>query len=275
LETDPSTGKAIAVKHVFYTADRVGFLRKLEVLATLHHPNVLHIVGWALPHSSHSAQIHIEYAPNGSLGRLLAKIAPSADRPSFWSPTGIGIVICGIVMGMRYVHSCGLIHGDLKPANILLNEKGYPLISGFDSARFISDDGSQAPATGTVRYAAPEQFFEDVRLTPKVDIFSFGLILYEVLVASPVFSSLETPFAVIRRLRARAFPEVPAHCGSLMQDLIGRCWEANPGARPSFHDILCLFQRHQFNILPNADADKIQDFCEAILEWERRSGIPQ
>jgi serine/threonine protein kinase len=275
LEEDPKTGKLIAVKHISFGREKAELIREISSLAQLNHPNVLRIFGWTFANSSHSAEIQTEYAPNGSLDRLLGNLGAGETRPSFWNPTGIGIVICGIVVGMRYVHSRGLIHGDLKPANILLNEKGHPLICDFGSSRFESDAATPLPDTGTVCYAAPEQYLEGAALTSKVDIFSFGLLLYEVLVGSPVFSSSDPPFTVIRRLRTRDLPTVPPRLGPLMQDLIGRCWEPNPESRPSFHDILCLFRDHQFKILQSAAASDIQGFCEAILEWERRSGIRQ
>jgi serine/threonine protein kinase len=175
---------------------------------------------------------------------------------------------------MRYIHLSGIVHRDLNPSNILLNDKWYPLIADFGSSHFQSQDATPLPGCGTVRYAAPEQYEADSVPTPKIDVFSFGLILYELLVGSPVFSASETPFDVIRRLQRRERPEVPASCGSIMQDLIVRCWKQNPEERPTFHQILWEFQCHGFNILPNADGNEIGDFCHAILDWERKAGIP-
>jgi serine/threonine protein kinase len=265
----------VVVKHLRFSREKTDLIREVVSLAQLNHPNVLRILGWTFADSSHNAEIQTEFAPNGSLDRLLTKIGQGQVPPSFWDRTGIGIVICGIVLGMRYVHIRGIIHGDLKPGNILLNEKGHPLICDFGSSRFESDDATPLPDTGTVCYAAPEQYLEDAVLTSKIDVFSFGLILYEVLVGCPVFRSSDPPFNVIRRLRAGDLPPVPPRCGSFMQDLIVRCWETNPESRPSFHDILCLIRSHRFNILPSATASEIECFCEAIMEWERRSGIPQ
>jgi serine/threonine protein kinase len=253
--------------------EKTELIREVESLAKLNHPNVLRIIGWTFPDNSHRGQIQTEYAPNGSLDRLLLDIREGEVRPSFWNAIRIGIVICGIVLGMRYIHKSGVIHGDLKPGNIVLNDKRYPLICDFGSSRFASDDATPPPATGTVWYAAPEQYSETAILTSKIDVFSFGLILYEIFFGCPVFSSSDSPFTVIQRLRSGDLPEVPSECGEIMQKLIRQCWETNPANRPSFDKILGLFRSHRFDILPNANATDIEAFCEAIIEWERRSHI--
>jgi serine/threonine protein kinase len=242
-------------------------------LAKLNHPNVLRIVGWRLPDQSDNGQIDTEYAPHGSLTDLLRSIH-QGEVPPFGNPTGIGIMICGIVLGMRYVHFSGIINGDLQPSNILLNEKGYPLITDFRSSRFESDDATPI-AGGTFYYAAPEQFDEGAVLTRKTDVFTFRLILYELLVGEPVFSLSESRVDVIRRLQARALPAVPESCGSFMGSLVRRCWLPNPEDRPSFKEILSDMQDRGFAILRNAVSTDMEDFCEAILAWERGAGIWQ
>jgi abelson tyrosine-protein kinase 1/abelson tyrosine-protein kinase 2 len=274
LEMDPKTGKLVAVKHIRFGSERSIFIREVETLARLNHPNVLRILGWAFPDSSHCAQILTEYAPNGSIDQLFGD-SRQGRAHRFSSPTHIGIIICGIVLGMRYVHLSGVIHGDLKPSNILLNEKGHPLICDFGSSRLQSDDATPSHEFGTVQYAAPEQFFEDSVATPSIDVFTFGLILYELLTGSPVFSPLEPPFEVIRRFRRWDLPVLPAACGSLMQDLIRRCWCVEPEGRPPFHQILWEFRCCNFDILPNIASSEVRDFCEAIMEWEERAGIPR
>jgi serine/threonine protein kinase len=262
------------VKHIGSPTDPVVFAREVKFLAQLNHRCVLRILGWTLPDGSQTAQIHTEYAANGSLNRLLADVKNGIIRP-FWSATGLGIMICGIVLGMRYIHSRSIIHQDLKPANILLNGEGHPLIGDFGASRLEREDAAETSHCATAYYAAPEMFEEGGGPTLNSDVFSFGLLAYEMIVGSPVFPVSHGPLSVIGRLRARELPPIPLKCGPLMQDVIFRCWSMKPNDRPSFGEILAQFQVHDFAILPNADAGAIRDYFAAIREWERKAGIPQ
>jgi serine/threonine protein kinase len=270
LETDSANGQKVAVKYIFPTLfDQQTFLREIEALTKLHHPCVLSILGYVLPSGQQSAEIHTEFAESGSLAAVM-KRAKSGSIPGFWNPTGKGIIISGVVLGMIYVHSEKYIHRDLKPMNIMINGKGRALIGDFGASRYEDNESTQTPGseTGTVHYAAPELFQETIPYTNKVDVFSFGSILYEILVGSPVFDPDEPPFPVMRVILAGEMPPVPDSCGKYMQQLITRCWSKEPESRPSFPDIFEDFRAHNFAIFPDADGHMIRDYVCGILAWE-------
>jgi serine/threonine protein kinase len=273
LELDPKTGKEIAVKHLSLSCDKMVFIREIESLANLNHPFVVHLISWAFPQGGIGGEIHMEYAVHGSLEDVLSKVR-TGNRPKFWDATGIGIFICGMVLGMRFVHSRKIIHRDLKPSNILVNERGLPLISDFGISRCEKDDGTPTPGadTGTVRYAAPELFEQDSPLTTKSDVFTFGLILYELLTCHPVFSPSIPAFDVIRRHRSNDFPVIPCDCGAVMEELIRGCWSVNLETRPSFNEMFSSLERCNFRILPNVDETGINEFCLGIQAWEESAG---
>jgi serine/threonine protein kinase len=137
----------------------------------------------------------------------------------------------------------------------------------------VGDDGTPSGGVGTLQYAAPEMYQDEVPWTTKCDVFSFGLVLYEILTKKPVFHPSELPLPIIRRLRTRDLPDLPLEHGPLMQDLIRKCWESDPEKRPSFHEIFTGFKAANFGILPSADRIRIGEFCTAVLEWERKAGI--
>jgi serine/threonine protein kinase len=198
--------------------------------------------------------------------KLLKKVR-SHSIPRFWDPTGIGIVICGIVLGMRYVHSKGFIHRDLKPSTILINELGYAMISDFGTTRSEYDDRTWTSDTGSVHYAAPEMYREG-EITRKADVFSFGLIAYELLVGRPVFHYSEMPFPIMRKVLNGEMPVIPGCVGKVIQSLITRCWSKRPDDRPSFDDIVDEFEREHFNVFPGAASRKIFEYVRSVLDWE-------
>jgi serine/threonine protein kinase len=174
-------------------------------------------------------------------------------------------------MGMRYVHAQDILHRDLKPSNILLDKDWRAKISDFGLSRPISADGPPTENTGTVCYAAPEQLSPNSPHTTKTDVFSFGLVLYEIISGAPVFARDEPWMNIVRRLRSRQFPVVLETFGSLMQSLIPRCWSNDPQNRPSFQDILTEFQAADFRILPSVDQDLLKKSVDEVLEWEARN----
>jgi serine/threonine protein kinase len=156
---------------------------------------------------------------------------------------------------MRYVHWCRVVHRDLKPGNFFLNENGHALFGDFGSSRIDCDDGTPTGGCecGTVHYAAPELFQERTSGTE----------------ASEVFCSSLPPLEVVRRRLAGWMPCIPAICGHVTSDLIARCWSHAPHDRPSFQEILTLFQTRKFRVFPTAFAAGISKYCQGILEWEQ------
>jgi serine/threonine protein kinase len=273
LIQDPVTHQSIAVKYFSGpNPDSLQFVREFEMLSALKHRCVLRIVHWSFPAGSVDAEIHTEYAEQGSLADVLRRRARQTER-FFCTPTRFAIAICDIVIGMRYVHSKGIVHRDLKPSNVLIRRNGRALIGDFGSSRFTRDDATQTGESGTPHYAAPEQFQEHAELTPKIDVWSFGLILYEIVSGSAVFPSSLQPREVARQIRARYRPPVPRTGGDHMGDLIERCWSQDPLDRPSFADILREFQSRQFAILPSTNIDEVRDAVEEVLQWESKAGV--
>jgi serine/threonine protein kinase len=273
MARDPETQDKFAVKSFSGAVAESDFLREVEALSRLNHPCILGIRGWTPPENSKKAQIHTEFAENRSQKDVLERVK-CGDIPSFWNPTGIGILICGVVLGMRYVHSQGIIHRNLTPSNILVNGKGHVWINGFSCCHFANDNDWTPPEVGPVHYSAPEMWDEDSIPVSTGDVFAFGSILYELLVGQPVFRPSELRLSVLRGLRSYVWPSIPTPCGTLMQELIPQCWKRNPDDRPSFEDITCLFESRGFALVPGCNPLKIREFCESVLKWESLMRVP-
>jgi hypothetical protein len=270
LVRDPDTGRLIVIKYFSGSnLDKGNFIQELESLTKLNHPCVLRIIRCVFPKAPRCAELHTEYAERGSLSDVLnVRRATARTENQFWTATRMGIVVCDIVLGMRFVHFREIIHRDLKPSNIFIRENGRALIGDFGSSRFTNDDGTLTGESGTVHYAAPELFQEHAELTGKVDVWGFGMILYEIVSGFPVFATSLSPFDVIRQIRCHYRPIIPMECGGYMEGLIGRCWSDDPSLRPSFEEILREFQDREFAILPGVDCAAIRGAVEGVLTWE-------
>jgi serine/threonine protein kinase len=242
-------------------------MREAETLTKLNHPCIVRIHHFLLPSESEPAEIHMEYASNGSLDRIFNLVRQGA-KPHFWTPTGIGIIICGIVLGMRFMHAHDYIHQDLKPANILIDVNGRTLLADFGTSRCKAVDHTPTHDTGTPHYAAPELFEEDSR-TEKVDVFSFGLILFEILVGYAVFAKSLMPAEIIRSHKKGERPIVPGTLDPVMKTLIEQCWSPNPTNRPSFNDILESIESNGFRIIREADATTVRLYVRGVRDWEQ------
>jgi serine/threonine protein kinase len=147
-----------------------------------------------------------------------------------------------------------------------MNERHHVLIGDFGSSRFQADSAIPTREAATIEYAAPEQYEETATPTPKSDVFSFGRILYELLVRSPVFSPSQSRFDVVRCLCKRERRKVLDSCRFFLQDVIRRCWAHDPDARTTLDQIRCDFRHYNFDIVPKAAPNEIQDYSDGILD---------
>ena len=118
----------------------------------------------------------MDYAQNGTLSNVLK------TQPKEWNATKKLINIYGIVLGMKYLHEHNILHRDLKPDNVLLDENYYPKITDFGVSRMFDWNLTQKKTRsfeGTPLYMAPE-IFEDAYYSFKADTYSFSIILYEI-----------------------------------------------------------------------------------------------
>jgi hypothetical protein len=271
LESDPITKRQFAVKHIARRKDANSFAREVKFLVKLRHPCIVRILGWSQPTDAQNGEIHMEYAANRSLSRLLSR----HPNIAFEDPTRAGIIICDIVLGMRYVHSQGIVHRDLKPLNILLDRDFRAKICDFGISRMM-DDTEDIPTgrTCTLNYSAPEQLGDDFRPTTNTDVFVFGLVLYEIVTGVPVFAPDLAPLQILEGHRRNDRPGIPPGCGALMQGIIRDCWSPAPERRPSFHRIFQTIASDNFKILPNANCFEIKEAVSTVLAWEQNRKRP-
>jgi serine/threonine protein kinase len=151
---------------------------EIEKLMNVTHPCIAAPFGFVLPTASKQLKIARLYTRNGLLNDVLS------TRPLWWTPTAKAIAIAGIVLGMEFLHSLALIHGGLKPSNVLFDEYHRIRIADFGRSRLDLRE-SAATARGVAsEFEAPEMRSGE-ECTAKIDVFSFALILFEIVVGFP------------------------------------------------------------------------------------------
>src|SRR5438046_3071437 len=206
----------------------VRFRREAEAVASLDHPNILpiHEVSESeegLPFFS------MKYAEGGSL-----RTAAPALRAK---PRECVRLMAKVARAIAYAHGKGVLHRDLQPGNILLDENGEPMVSDFGLAKWLnetSDLTRTLETLGTPGYIAPEQAeCRTVDLTGAADIYSLGAILFYLLTGRPPFVGPNV-LHVIHQATATPAPRLRSLAPSLDRDLetiVGRCLESDPRAR--------------------------------------------
>jgi TPR repeat protein len=248
----------------------LSFTREVKLLATLKHPCILPIRGFAVATVNSHAKIATDFMPNGSLEDVLEKIRKNKRPPEFWSHDCIAIVIMGISLGMRFMHAKEIIHRDLKPANLLLDRIGRVRIGDLGTARMQVTDARMTMQIGTPFYMAPE-VGQDSNYTSKIDVYSFGLILYELMTGQPVFEE-KTPIAtVILKTVTGVRPTIPETIPQEMKELIEACWMVDPDTRPSFATIVEGLKKFRFKFFADVNSAIVSNYVAEVEAGESSS----
>ncbi|OHT12179.1 hypothetical protein TRFO_18190 [Tritrichomonas foetus] len=239
--------------------DKVYFCREVKILSSLNNPFVLSFLGYS---SLVPPFVVTEYIPKGS---LYDAIYHQPGAPSLNS-THKSLIAIGIAYGMISVHKQGVIHRDLKSANILLDDSLLPKIIDFGLSKYNVGSDQLLGSVGTPNWMAPEMF-EDDNYTEKIDVYSYGMILYEMLTEKLPFKGLE-PVRIMMDVFGGQRPIIPQNCPKPLHQLIESCWEQDPTKRPSFEAIYELFISKQV-YFPNTNLNMI----DAMTNYIEKIGI--
>src|SRR6266404_8228518 len=225
--------RTVAVKRVLdYHADSRETLRRFrreaDASASLDHPNVLPI--YEVSESEDGLPFFsMKFAAGGSL----LDAAPTLRN----EPRRSVQLMAKVARAVEYAHGHGVLHRDLKPGNILLDDRGEPLVSDFGLAKWLNtntDLTKSLTAFGTAGYIAPEQAEgASAHLTSAADVYSLGAILFELLSGRLPFLG-DNPLSVIRQASEKPAPKLRSLARSLDRDLetvCARCLERDPKAR--------------------------------------------
>lgn len=240
-------GKTVAVKKI--TTDfrrmplkqREDICRELAILQALEHPNLTMMYGVV---ATHPVQIVMEYCAGGNVFDLLYN-TPEESLTITWSQKlKLG---SDVSEAMAYLHSADppIIHRDLKSLNLLLStpvrRSGDPILvklSDFGMARLSKED-NMTRGRGTANWMSPE-ILSETKYDCKVDVYSFSMVMYEVICQEIPFEEIQDPAAIRDLILQGSRPDlslIPPECPSRLTDLVRRCWDPYPSNRPAFEEI--------------------------------------
>jgi len=182
LAKDPKIGRLVAIKLVRQEFDspeaRQRFAREAQSAGTLRHPHIVTI--FDVDEHDGLPYIAMEYVEGETLGEIVRRKAPYAmTKRLHWIEE-----LCG---GLAYAHRQGVVHRDVKPANLMLDNEGALKILDFGLARREASKFTQTQTIiGTPNYMSPEQIRAG-DVGPGSDIFAVGAVLYEVLAYAEAF----------------------------------------------------------------------------------------
>jgi serine/threonine protein kinase len=160
---------------------------------------------------------------------------------------------------MNYVHAWRMVHRDLNPEKVLIDEGGKGLICDLGLSRVVSPDGKISFSPGTAPYAAPEQLKPTAEgCNEKVYVFSFGWVAWAILKRVPRYNTH----------RRSELGDPSSGFDSLMTQVIYECLSEVPSERPSFFGIFNQFKAADWNILPGVDTEQIKAAVQEVIRLE-------
>ncbi|EOY28224.1 Serine-threonine/tyrosine-protein kinase [Theobroma cacao] len=245
------------------------FNREVTLLSRLHHPNVIKFV--AACRKPPVFCVITEYLSEGSLRAYLHKL----DHKSLPMEKLIAIVL-EVARGMEYIHSQGVIHRDLKPENVLIDQEFHLKIADFGIACEEAYCDLLADDPGTYRWMAPEMI-KKKSYGRKVDVYSFGLILWEMVAGTIPYEDMNPIQAAFAVVNKNLRPVIPHNCPPAMRALIEQCWSLHPEKRPDFWQIVKVLEQFESSLnqdgtLKLVQNPSCQDHKKGLLHWIQKLG---
>ncbi|XP_039160368.1 rust resistance kinase Lr10 [Eucalyptus grandis] len=253
------SGNKVAIKILKQSkADGQDFISEVATIGRIHHVNVVQLIGFCFEGSKQA--LVYDFMSNGSLDKHIF----TNEGDKFLDYRKIYEIALGVVRGIEYLHrGCDMqiLHFDIKPHNILLDQHFTPKVSDFGLARLYPTNHSIVSLTaarGTLGYMAPELFYKDIGgVSHKADVYSFGMLLMEmagrrknIKANAECSSQIYFPLWVYDQISEQEIiemEEVVEEERNVMKKMIIValwCIQLNPNHRPPMSKVLEMLEGH-------------------------------
>lgn len=240
------------------------FLSEARITAQLDHPGIVPVYELGKLETGEPF-----YTMRVIQGSSLARVMRTPEIRKDYSLMRLISILAQVCASVAFAHVRGVVHRDLKPENILVGHYGEVYVTDWGLARMLSQDMSLARSAtregivlGTPGYIAPEQITDAARATPRADMFSLGVILYEMLTARLPFDHTDTHQILLATLLQNPPPphELNPQAPESLSLLCLRCLAKDPASRPG--DVAEIRR-------------ELEEFLEGTRERERQREIAQ
>lgn len=232
---DPLIGRLVAIKlfpkELAHGVARQRFIQEARVVGQLSHASIITLHDMGIDEATQTPYLVMEFLEGQPLDRILDKGSIPLTRACAWAAE--------VAKALGVAHRKGVIHGDVKPANMLITNDGRVKLMDFGMARLASSDTGATPLLGTPAYWCPEQIMgkpQDARS----DMFSLGVVLYEMVTGKRPFDADSLQGICARVLSSTPLP--PSHANSSVpaafDDVVARCLAKDPTVRHATADAL-------------------------------------
>ncbi|XP_030923637.1 mitogen-activated protein kinase kinase kinase NPK1 isoform X1 [Quercus lobata] len=236
------SGELLAVKQVSITTNSASkektqaHIRELEeevkLLKNLSHPNIVRYLGTAREHDS--LNILLEFVPGGSISSLLGKFGSFPESV-------IRMYTKQLLLGLEYLHKNGIMHRDIKGANILVDNKGCIKLADFGASKQVVElatiNGAKS-MKGTPYWMAPEVILQTGH-SFSADIWSVGCTVIEMATGKPPWSQQYQEVAALFHIgTTKSHPPIPEHLSAEAKDFLLKCLQKEPDLRHVASDLL-------------------------------------
>jgi serine/threonine protein kinase len=225
---DPMIGRLVAIKlfpkELAKAEARQQFIQEARVVGQLSHPAIITLHDMGIDEATQTPYLVMEFLEGQTLDRILDKGSVPLPKACAWAGD--------VAVALGVAHRKGVIHGDVKPANILVTDAGRVKLMDFGMARLSRLDSKDTALRGTPAYWCPEQIVgkpQDARS----DLFSLGVVLYELVTGKRPFDA-ETLQAICGRVLSST-PLPASHMNTSVppafDEIIARCLAKEPAGR--------------------------------------------
>ncbi|KAJ7511910.1 hypothetical protein B0H11DRAFT_719443 [Mycena galericulata] len=237
-------GRAAAIKYVTEGTPQTLFEEAVDSWKDLKHPHVLELLGANAESGGGRLFFVYPYKPHGSLDAFLRRVAEAEEAARSGREGELVRYMHEIAQGMQYLHEHGVVHGDLKAANILVDDSFHCVVADFGQNAMkaaVALSSNVPPPHGTLRWRAPELLLGSSELTPATDVYAYAMCCVEILSWGRLPWPLIGDDGVLDLvLREKRRPDIPStHFDDLpLPELVQACWVDDPVARPPFCQIV-------------------------------------